>query len=86
VMRDGLATSTLPRTVRDAVVFARRLGLRWVWVDALCFIQDSTLDWEAEAARTCNVYQGCFVCVAAKGAFSCEEGLFSVRDPLRHTP
>jgi hypothetical protein len=31
---------TLPRTLQNAVYVARRLGLQYVWIDALCIVQD----------------------------------------------
>lgn len=84
--RDGISVKVLPKTIQDAVLVARHLGLKLMWIDALCIIQDSKEDWEREAARMCDVYEGCFICIAAKGASSAMDGLFSMRDPLRHTP
>lgn len=84
--REGIDVTVLPQTIRDAIVVARRLGLNLIWIDALCIIQDSKEDWEREATRMCDVYEGCFICIAAKGASSGTDGLFSQRDPLRHTP
>lgn len=31
--------SSMPRTVRDAVIITRRLGIRYIWIDAMCIIQ-----------------------------------------------
>ncbi len=66
----------LPKTFRDVVEITRSLGFRWLWIDALCIIQDSAADWKNEASRmafidpnsTCtigtlfgpNSHAGCF--------------------------
>lgn len=86
VIRKGLAISLLPQTIQDAILVARHLDLQYLWVDALCIIQDSQQDWQKEATRMCDVYQNCFVSLAAKGASSSADGMFSLRDPVRHTP
>lgn len=82
--KKGLDISRLPLTIQNAIVVAQRLDLSYIWVDALCIIQDSRSDWEKEAVCMCDVYQGSYVSIAAKGGSSSEAGLFSLRDPLRH--
>ncbi len=47
--RKGQSIETLPRTFRDLIVVARLLSIRYIWIDALCIIQDSKEDWETEA-------------------------------------
>jgi len=37
-LRDGLKTSGLPKTFRDAVEVCRHLGICYIWIDALCEI------------------------------------------------
>lgn len=76
----------LPATIQDSVLVTIALGLQYVWVDALCIVQDSPEDWSHEASRMCDVYQGCSITLAASGASDSEDGLFAVRDPLRQTP
>lgn len=39
----------LPQTFQDVITVSRSFGVRYIWIDALCIIQDSTGDWEAEA-------------------------------------
>jgi Heterokaryon incompatibility protein (HET) len=61
----GVDMLELPQTVQDAVRVARGLGLKWLWVDSLCIIQDSKGDWMREAGRMTEVYRDCEVCIAA---------------------
>lgn len=36
---------TLPRTYVDAIKITRDLGIRYLWIDALCTVQDCREDW-----------------------------------------
>ncbi len=40
----GLEESRLPQTFIDAFKITRQLGFRYIWIDALCIIQDSLED------------------------------------------
>src|SRR5947207_3291541 len=42
---DAIEASLLSRNFRDALVVTRRLGFPYIWIDALCIIQDSKEDW-----------------------------------------
>lgn len=57
-MRAGVSVSELPRTFQDAIVVARKLGLRYLWIDSLCIIQDSPgdVDWAHESSLMNDVY------------------------------
>lgn len=70
----GIAMGSLPKTVQDAVTVCRGLGLRYLWVDALCIVQDDGQDWAREATQMKNVYSGSRVTVAAHAAASCKDG------------
>lgn len=76
----------LPATIQDSVVVTINLGLQYLWVDALCIVQDSPEDWSREADKMCDVYQGCSVSLVASAASNSGEGLFAVRDPLLQAP
>ncbi|KAL8335263.1 hypothetical protein RB598_009453 [Gaeumannomyces tritici] len=64
---DGFSASGLPKTFRDAVDVARRLGVRHLWIDSLCIIQGEggSDDWAREASRMAGYYQGSLVTLAA---------------------
>ena len=71
----------LPKTFKDAVQVTRRLGLRYLWIDALCIIQDSQQDWLQEAASMTNVYSSSGLNLAAEASVDAIGGLFYEREP-----
>jgi hypothetical protein len=66
--------SRMPRTIHDAVQVTRRLGVRFLWVDALCIIQDDKDDWDKEAARMGDVYMNAYCTIAAHAAKHADHG------------
>jgi Heterokaryon incompatibility protein (HET) len=78
---DGVPLSDFPATLRDAVTITRRLGLRHLWVDALCIKQDSEDDWQQECSRMRDVYKGATLTLIAANASSVDMGIFSKRIP-----
>jgi hypothetical protein len=40
----GLQSHLLPKTILDGIKVTRKLGIRYFWVNALCIVQDDTLD------------------------------------------
>ncbi|KAL9111899.1 MAG: hypothetical protein Q9227_003749 [Pyrenula ochraceoflavens] len=61
----GISFNDLPPVVRDAVEVTEILGVRFLWVDALCICQDDKEDWEKEANRMSDVYEGCALTISA---------------------
>jgi Heterokaryon incompatibility protein (HET) len=58
----------LPKTIYDAAKITRKLGLQYLWVDALCIIQDLVEDWQRESANMGNIYSNAFITIQASGA------------------
>ncbi|CAM1507479.1 Fc.00g071200.m01.CDS01 [Cosmosporella sp. VM-42] len=75
-LNDGVAIEDLPLTIRGALLVAEALGLRYLWIDRLCILQDSPEDWAHEAALMCDVYAGAALTLSADGSSSATEGLF----------
>ena len=76
---DAISVSALPKTFLDAIAFTRVLGIRYLWIDSLCIIQDSQEDWVTESALMPSVYGNSFCNIAASGAFNSAEGCFLSR-------
>lgn len=51
--------------VRDAIAATSRLGLRFIWIDCYCIVQDSPDDWKAEAAKMAVIYENAFFTISA---------------------
>lgn len=70
---------SLPGTFRDAVTITRQLGVRWLWIDALCIVQDDRKDWERESVKMGAIYSLAHVTVAADSGTDCDAGCFNLR-------
>lgn len=69
----------LPKTFQDSVTITRNLGLRYIWIDSLCIIQDSKSDWEQEAAQMADTYKNSYVTIAAESSQDSHEGILNQR-------
>jgi hypothetical protein len=74
-LKERIPWEKLPQTIKDAITVTRRLGIRYFWVDALCIIQDSPEDWEAESMRMADVYGGAFLTISAASGPDVHHGL-----------
>jgi len=83
--KDNIPWDTLPRTFQDAIRFTRWLGIRYLWIDSLCIIQDSNEDWLEESAKMVDIYRGAFLTLAATASSSDDGGLFHMHVPADQT-
>ena len=74
-LHDGVPTSSLPRLFQDLVSLAQLLGVKCIWIDALCIQQDDTLDWEREAEVMGAIYRNAWLVVGATSARDCRQPL-----------
>jgi len=72
--RKRLLPSALPRTLHDAVIITRSLGLRYIWIDALCIIQGSPKDKENELKGVAQIYQHGLLTISAASAQTVHDG------------
>lgn len=72
-----LPLGILPRTIRNALQIIRTFHIRYLWVDALCIIQDSHKDWQMESAKMGEIYARSFITIAADRATSSDSGCYN---------
>ena len=82
----GQPVENLPRTFRDAVLVAKHLGIRYLWIDALFILQDSEEDWAKESPQMLSIYSNRRCNIAASRATNTPDGCFSKRDPALIAP
>ncbi|KAI0403019.1 HET-domain-containing protein [Xylaria palmicola] len=77
--KKDVAWSVLPKSFQDAIEVVRALGIRYLWIDALCIIQDDTADWERESAKMADVYENAFLTISLDAARDPTQGIFTAR-------
>ncbi|KAF2665591.1 HET-domain-containing protein [Microthyrium microscopicum] len=69
----------LGKTFQDAVGVTEKLGLRHIWIDSLCILQDDIDDWAQESAAMGRLFESAYLTIAASGASDSSQGLFFPR-------
>ncbi|KAI1408131.1 HET-domain-containing protein [Hypoxylon sp. FL1857] len=69
-----LDMNMLPPTIRDAITVARSLSIPYIWIDALCIIQDSESDKMSEISRMKDIYASSAITIVAASSKSVSEG------------
>lgn len=77
----GIAMLNLPRSFQNAIVLFHKLGIRYVWVDSLCIIQDQESDWQAQAAQIESIFTNSSVTIAIADDGGCAPGCFLSEPP-----
>lgn len=65
VFGEALADDHLPRTIVDAMTVARKLGLRYLWVDKLCIVQDDAEDVDSHVRHMAHVFSNAYLTIVA---------------------
>jgi hypothetical protein len=81
----GIPLEQLPQTFQDAITITRGLGIRYLWIDALCILQghdsEAKADWSRESMKMADVYGGAYVTIAAANASNVHEGFLRRKIP-----
>lgn len=76
-MCHGIQFSELPRNFQDAVTVTRVFGVRYLWIDSLCILQDSKDDWALESAQMGDIYSNALFVLAAAAGDGCKSGFLA---------
>ena len=70
----------LTKTFEDAIEVTRQIGVRYLWIDSLCIIQDEATDFERECSQMGLTYARAYCVLSALGAEDGDGGLFIPRE------
>ncbi|KAI0893480.1 HET-domain-containing protein [Annulohypoxylon nitens] len=79
LIKNGIPISRLPKSYQDAISIVRHVGIKYLWIDSLCILQDSEEDFTKEAECMGNIYAGGIFNIVASNSSNWETGLFSDR-------
>ncbi|TEA19931.1 hypothetical protein C8034_v004179 [Colletotrichum sidae] len=63
----------------EAIRVAQRLGVRYLWIDSICIIQQDAAEWKTEAGLMHKVYRNSYCNLAAAASSDFTGGLFRKR-------
>ncbi|KAF5529306.1 het-domain-containing protein [Fusarium napiforme] len=77
----GINFQDLPMNFQDAVTITRGIGIRYLWIDSLCIVQDDIDDWQVESSKMASIYRDAYLVLAATQASDSCQGFLDRRDP-----
>jgi hypothetical protein len=67
----------LPQTIKDAIIVARELKYKFLWVDALCIVQDNEEDCAREVSKMSVIYSEASLIISAARTDDSKQGFIS---------
>ncbi|EPE32322.1 putative tol protein [Glarea lozoyensis ATCC 20868] len=64
----------LPKTILDAIEVCQKICVRYLWIDALCIIQDDESDKLDQIATMGSIYKSSFISIVAASAQDVSQG------------
>lgn len=88
-LQHSIDVASLPQIFQDTIKIAYHLGIKYLWIDALCIIQDEDdcSDWENESQNMDKIYSCAFLNVSATMSLDGSESHFKERSwgPFLHS-
>jgi len=81
-LRNGISLSRLDPTIRDAIFITRALDIPYIWIDALCIVQDEQgKEWNEDASRMNEIYGGATATLVVASSSTVKDGFLKERQP-----
>ena len=77
-----LDLESIPQALRDAITVAKSLSIPYLWIDALCIIQDSEHDKEHEISMMERVYKDALLTITVASSDSATKSFLEPRGQL----
>ena len=75
--QQSLPDNDIPRTFQDAMWLAKKLGLRYLWIDRLCIIQDDEAEMDNHVRRMAYIFANAYLTIVG-AAGDAHTGLISL--------
>ncbi|KAI9780657.1 MAG: hypothetical protein M1839_006598 [Geoglossum umbratile] len=86
MLKNGVPLNKFDPTIQDAILVTRALGITYIWIDALCIVQDrNTKDWNEQASKMNEIYGGSTVTLVVASSNSVRNGFLKKRE-LQYIP
>jgi hypothetical protein len=86
MLRNGIPLNKFDPTIQDAILVTRALEITYIWIDALCIIQDhNAKEWNEQASKMNEIYGGSTVTLVVASSNSVMNGFLKKRE-LQHIP
>jgi hypothetical protein len=79
--KGGITLGDVSRSFQNAILLFRKLGIRYIWVDSLCIIQDCEADWQTQAAQIDYIFANSSITIAVADEGGCTPGCFLSEPP-----
>ena len=76
----------LPKSFQHAIHISRTLGVRYLWIDAVCIIQKNEKDWLQESEKMGSIFANALLTLVAAGGEHSEDGMFNKRSTYGANP
>jgi hypothetical protein len=80
---DFIEDDLFSKNFQDAITLTRRLGVKYIWIDSLCIIQDDSHNWKIESAKIADIYRFAYLTIAASWSADSTGGCSSIAPPNR---
>ncbi|KZZ98558.1 Heterokaryon incompatibility [Moelleriella libera RCEF 2490] len=68
----------LPKALRQSVQLVRRMGIKYIWIDTVCVVQDSKQSWNLSTQSMHSIYGNAILTVCAADGVDASEGLVAL--------
>lgn len=77
---EGIPWDKIPNTLQQAMRLTQLLGIRYIWIDSLCIIQNDGPDWRYHASQMASIYENAWIVLSATASSAVHGGLIANRN------
>lgn len=75
----GFPLCSIPQTLQDSIIVARRLKIPYIWIDSMCIVQDSDKEWRTESRRMMSYYENSYLTIIPVLCTNADQGFLGPR-------